>query len=131
MRGMFVYALAGLLACSSTPGETDPPPSETPEETPVRPRLMPQKLDPIEPGSRTNQPLTGQIALLRIGHYKYSGHELFVDGQPRGPLPLDTTLTFGTHRFEILVGPGDRLLIEKEVKRTYGMQLFDLAEGDL
>lgn len=99
---MFLHLLAPLAGCAPEP----PPP-------------------PVPQVSRA--PLTAQVAVLRIRHDAYAGRELFIDGRPRGPLPVDATLPFGPHRFEILVGPGERLRFDREVEQRVGIQQLDLA----
>lgn len=118
---VFVFVLGGWSGCAASPEERPAPEPESESPLPTERKLVQVPMD----GPKL--PLTAQVALLKIGHYRYSGHELFIDGKNRGTLPLDTTLTFGPHTFEILVGPGDKLKIERVIERAPGYRLLDLA----
>ena len=103
-----------------------------PPEPPVRPPpLAERKLEPrAVPLTKVPRmgPLSGAVALLKVGHGGYTGHELYVDGKARGTLPVDLVLEHGPHTFEILVGPGERLVLERDIEPGYGIRRLDLAD---
>ena len=69
-----------------------------------------------------------KIAPLQIMHRRYEGRELYIDGEPRGPLPVTATLLGGSHTFEILVGPGDRVGFERQITPVLGFRVLDLGK---
>ena len=82
----------------------------------------------LPPPPDVERPLSTSVAILKIHHRSYPGHELFIDGEPRGELPVDAVLTHGMHRFEVQTGPGNRLRIDRLIEPGQGIRFLELGE---
>lgn len=119
---MAFWLAVGILACGDQPEA--PPPEEARvlklgEDGPtlVQRRLEGRRLH----NSRPDHPVT------HLSWRGYEGHELFVDGESVGVLPVTKGLEVGPHTFEVLVGPGDKIAVEKRVVAKPGILVLELS----
>jgi hypothetical protein len=122
---MSTWLVIGLLACGGEP-PSDPEPQDEPVEgvpdivLPNGSTMSPRRGMGVH-NSKPDHPVT------RVMWKGLEGHELFIDGQNVGVLPHTTPLKVGPHKFEVLVGPGDRIEVEKHVVPKPGILLLELS----
>lgn len=123
---MVFWLLVGILACGEQP-EPVQPEEPSPSEPPTvqlgedGPKLVPKRFGNRIQNSKPDEP----VAFLSWRGYE--GHELFIDGESVGVLPMTKPLKVGDHTFEVLVGPGDKIAVERRVIPKPGILVLELS----
>ena len=122
---MLVWLSVGLVACGAPPApEPEVEPSSeisTLRLGPDGPALIPRVRDRLTFNSNPDQPI------VFVNWRGFDKKELFIDGESVGVLPISLPLDIGDHTFEVLVGPGDKVAVERKVVAKPGILVLELS----
>ena len=127
--GLF-FVMWSSVAAQAQPSPQPQPLPRVPQEDPNGPTPLERMVKSGRLRAETvDQPYTHmhQIGKIRVNHRLYQDYALYIDGEYRGTIPVDAVLTVGTHRFEVLVGPGDRIAFDEEIRYHPNVQTLQLG----